>query len=392
MEAVLNQPESLKLTIINRSFWPNYPVIGEALLRFAEDAAEHGHRVSVIFCGTTEVVENLEQIDRGQGVSFYPMKERTSSSSALIVRMLSSILFAFWVLIKLLAIRPDKIYVSTDPPIVVPFITMLYCKYSGASFVYHLQDIHPEAANVVMPIHRWLYGTLVRVDSLTMCRAESLITITKQMADEICFRSRTAAPTHILNNPAISFDNIDLGKLKEVGFSFCGNVGRMQRIPLILGAIEAYLIQGGKLKFTFAGGGIYADQLNSFAEKFELFEYRGRVDPIEAAQISANFAWALLPIEDEVTRYAFPSKSSSYILSGAKILAVCDPQTSVAKWVCENTVGVVVVPEIDALVSTFFEIEQGTLDITSNIQLRNALTHKLGFDQFVDALHRIVLQ
>ena len=69
----------------------------------------------------------------------------------------NSIFFAFWVIKELLRIRPDKIYVSTDPPVFVPFLIMLFCRLFGGSYVYHLQDIHPEAAGVVIPIHRWLF-------------------------------------------------------------------------------------------------------------------------------------------------------------------------------------------------------------------------------------------
>lgn len=32
----------IKIAIINRSFWPVYPVIGESLLLFAEGAAKEG--------------------------------------------------------------------------------------------------------------------------------------------------------------------------------------------------------------------------------------------------------------------------------------------------------------------------------------------------------------
>ena len=35
------------LAILNRSFWPVYPVIGEALLRFAEKAADQ-NKIAVI--------------------------------------------------------------------------------------------------------------------------------------------------------------------------------------------------------------------------------------------------------------------------------------------------------------------------------------------------------
>ena len=38
------------------------------------------------------------------------------------------------------------------PPVLVPFIVMLIQQGFGARYIYHLQDIHPEATNVVLPV------------------------------------------------------------------------------------------------------------------------------------------------------------------------------------------------------------------------------------------------
>ena len=366
-------------------------MIGEALLKFAEVAVRDGHSVSVIFQDHADIKANLDSASRGKGVSFHPAKARTTSASGITARIIDSIFFAFWIIRELLRIRPDKIYVSTDPPVFVPFLIMLFCRLFGASYVYHLQDIHPEAACVVIPIHRWLYGFLVKMDSLTMRRAESLITITKPMADEICFRSRTTVPIHILSNPAISFDGIDMDKPKVEGFSFCGNAGRLQRIPLILEAIENYFKQGGEMEFAFAGGGVYANRLRALADKHPNFHYAGLVSPTEAAQINADYTWALLPIEDGVTRFAFPSKLSSYVFSGANILAVCGEHTSVAKWVRSNRVGEVVKPEIAAVTESFFAIEKGGYMDFNDETSRESLKGRLRFEVFVEHINRILL-
>lgn len=382
----------MKVTIINRSFWPVYPVIGEALLRFAEGAANQGHSVSVVMQDHTGIKGKLAEADRGEGVRFYPAKAFTTSASGVLLRACDAVFFMFWVLVVLLWVRPCKVYVSTDPPVVVPFIVMLYSRLFRAEYIYHLQDIHPEAANVVIPVNKWVFNVLLKIDVLSMRNAGCLITITEQMATEIRSRSGTAIPVYVLDNPAISFDSIDTDKPKTAGFSFCGNAGRLQRIPLMLEAIETYFERGGQLEFTFAGGGVFADRLKAFAGKFPHFHYPGLVSPTEAAQINADYTWALLPIEDDVTRFAFPSKSSSYVFSGANILAVCGEQTGVAQWVQENKVGLVVKPQVAAVVAAFFDIEKGLYRSKSDEASREALQAKLRFEVFIEALDRIVLE
>lgn len=380
-----------KLVIVNRSFWPVYPVIGEALLRFAEQAAANNISVSVILQDHADIRSRLAEENRGKGVSFFPVKAWTSSSSSVLARIADAVFFMLWVLCALLWLRPNKVYVSTDPPVVVPFIVMVYCRLFRVEYIYHLQDIHPEAADVVVPVQRWVFKLLRWADVLVMKRAAQLITITEQMAEYIRKRSSTSAPIHVLENPAVSFESIELREAKLPGFSFCGNAGRLQRIPLLISAIDKYLSSGGSLKFAFAGGGVYSDQLRTLSEKYENVSYHGLVSARDAAQINADYEWAILPIVDEVTHFAFPSKSSSYVFSGAKILAICGKETSVSRWVVENSLGVAVPPDIDAVVSAFCEVERSNYFSLGIDMERVRLKKALHFDSFVFRLGRVLL-
>ncbi|MDS1309488.1 glycosyltransferase [Marinobacter xiaoshiensis] len=378
------------IVIINRSFWPIYPVIGEALLQFAEKAANE-RRVGVILQDHVGIREKLHEAQRGSGVDFFPCKALTTSSSGIFLRMVDAVFFMLWVMGVLLWQRPRKVYVSTDPPILVPFIVMLYAQLFGARFVYHLQDIHPEAANVVIKLNTLLYSALRNLDCVTMRRADQLITITEEMAEEIRWRSGTQSALKVLANPAVSFDAVDFSDQRKPGFSFCGNAGRLQRIPLVIASISKYLDEGGTLEFAFAGAGVFSNELKALSERYSEVTYLGHVTPLEAAQVNAVYEWALLPIEDEVTRFAFPSKTSSYVFSGAKILAICGQKSSVAKWVTDKRLGVCVEPDVDEIVSMYQSIENSQLDETDFDMERSELKNTLGFDVFVEQLCSLML-
>jgi len=381
----------IRVAIINRSFWPVYPVIGEALLRFAERAPKREYSLSVIIQDKADIKSKLRENKRGKGVFFYPARSLSTSKSRILVRILDLLFFMSWVIVTLLWIRPKRVYVSTDPPVIVPFIVMIYCQLFRAKYIYHLQDIHPEATNVVLSVNKWIYKLLLNMDVMTMQKANQLVTINSHMASVIKSRSGSKAPINILPNPAVSFDDIDTSKPKILGFSFCGNAGRLQRIPFILDTIETYYKRGGCLEFTFAGGGLYSHHLKKFAKKFPNFYYHGKVSANEAAQISADYTWALLPIEDEVTRFAFPSKSSSYVFSGANILGICGAETSVAHWVNENRIGIVVKPDLESVVNIFFDIENGAFGNIIDEDYRDALKKDLSFDVFIERLNKLVL-
>ena len=63
----------LDLVIINRSFWPIYPVIGEALMRFAEQHAQM-QSVGVVFQNHADIKKHLACEQRGDKVGFYPCR------------------------------------------------------------------------------------------------------------------------------------------------------------------------------------------------------------------------------------------------------------------------------------------------------------------------------
>lgn len=370
--------------IINRSFWPSNQVIGEALLCFAEQAAKM-QSVSVVTQSHEDLQQAMDDIGRGGGVDVRACKAHTNSSSGLIKRCLDAIYFMLWTLICLIKLRPAKVYIATDPPVIVPFIVCLYCWLFRAKFYYHLQDIHPEAANIAVSLNHYLFNVLRRVDNFTMRKATLLITLSEDMRQFIQQRSGTTRSIHLLDNPAFRVDAHSLGD-RPKDIVFCGNAGRLQRIPLLLIAIRTYLKCGGMLNFTFVGAGIYATQIEELADEYEQVMYLGYLPAAQAADTVNHHRWALLPIEDEVTCYAFPSKSSSYVRSGCGILAICGEKTGVARWVREERVGISCEPNHDALVSCLQSLE-GMDDI--NFSADDSLLTRLEIGYFVDRLLNI---
>lgn len=377
------------LAIINRSFWPVYPVIGEALLQFAEKTAEK-KKVCVILQDHADIHAKLAEHNRGEGISFYPCKAWTISSSGILHRIFDAVFFMFWVMFALLWSRPKQVYVATDPPVLIPFIVMLYSKIFNAKYIYHLQDIHPEASHVVIPVNKIIYRLSYWIDCLVMRQAFRLITITKEMKQEIESRSATKSPIYIISNPSVSFNNVIMPIEKKQGFSFCGNAGRLQRIPLLIEAITNYCDKGGKLPFIFAGEGVYAEALKELSERFDNVSYLGLISAGEAAQVNADYQWALLPIENEVTRFAFPSKSSSYVFSGAFLAAICDEQTSVASWIKDNNLGLVIDPTAVGLCEFFINIENESIDLSYLDTERWRLKEELGFEVFMRKIQGVI--
>jgi glycosyltransferase involved in cell wall biosynthesis len=344
------------LAIVNRSFWPKSQVIGEGLLQFAEIVAKQ-HSVCVITQKEGDLAALLASKGRGRGVQVRACKAYTTSASGLAKRIAEAVFFMLWTFVSLVRAKPANVYVSTNPPVVVPFVVALYCRLFNANYVYHLQDIHPEAANIVVPLNGAVFRWLKRIDNYTLRHATAIITLSEDMKAYIQQRSGTHSPIYLLDNPSFEVTPLPVAQ-RTKDIVFCGNAGRLQRIPLLMTAIREYLQRGGNLRFTFAGGGVHTPDVKALADAYEQVDYLGFIPATEAAELVNQHRWALLPIDDEVTNYAFPSKSSGYALSGSGVLAVCGAQTSVARWVEELEVGVVCAADHDELVQCFFSLEE----------------------------------
>ena len=80
------------LLIINRSFWPIYPVIGESLLRLAEELSSL-KKVAVVMQDHANIKRKLKIAKRGFGVKFLPAWAGSDSSSHPFKRVLDSFFF-----------------------------------------------------------------------------------------------------------------------------------------------------------------------------------------------------------------------------------------------------------------------------------------------------------
>jgi len=367
-----------------------YPVIGEALLRLAENIS-HLKKVAIVIQDHDNIRNHLKKNKRGLGIKFFSGKAFSNSSSRLIIRILDAIFFTFWIIYCILITRPKNIYISTDPPVIVPFIVAVLSKIMNIKYTYHLQDIHPEATNTIKKLNLNLLKFLKKIDNFSIRNANSLITLNEEMKEVIINRSNTKNKISIIQNPSIILNSIKDIKKKR-GFSFTGNLGRPQLVNMLIEAINEYEKKGGVLKFVFVGGGIFSKEILKLSKINSLVTYHGIVSAIEADKIVSEYEWALLPIEDEITRYAFPSKISTYVCSGAKILSICSDNTSVAKWIKSKKVGIVVNPKLSEIIELFFKLEKNIID-TSFIEMnRKDLTEIFQMDTFVKKVENKIFE
>ena len=178
------------ILIINRSFWPSYPVLGDALLKISEDISD-SIKTGVVFQKQKNFQRQIKTNKRGKKVNFFPSFSSTNSSANFFERIIDTFVFLIWVIICIIWTRPKRVYISTDPPIFIPFFISIYCLIFKAKFIYHIQDIHPEATGAIFKINIFIIKLLRGIDNFVINRANIIITLNDTMKLQIIKRSNT---------------------------------------------------------------------------------------------------------------------------------------------------------------------------------------------------------
>ncbi len=339
----------MSIAIINKDFGEHAGPIGHGLNRFAIDQALTSS-VSVITSSSSRDVLALGKKDN---VKLFLAKSLTSSGSSIAMRLFEVLYFSFFVMVSLIKSRPKLVYVTSNPPVLIPFFVYIFCYFKKKSkYIYHVQDIHPEASSIVFKMPK-IFNYLIRsIDTLTLKNAEVVITLSKDMKATLLKREKGLS-IRLLQNPAI-VNKTNMTLPKKNGAIFCGNAGRLQNIDILLDAIEIFLDKDNSdFIFGFVGRGVFSSRLSLLSEKYKRFKYYGYVSAEEALAISTEYKWALLPIRVEVLQYAYPSKIPTYISAGCQIISITSGDTELAREIHSNDLGFNVEANVGDIVAAF---------------------------------------
>lgn len=349
----------IRILAIHRYFWPDTPPYASMLRAIATRWAENGHEVEVLSTQPSYKSEAgilrqavTEKID-GFLIRRLTLLPEAGKPA---FRLLNIILFSLAiVLYTVLHRRYDVIMISTSPPIVSGMVVGLMAKLTGAKFVYHCMDIHPEIGRISGDFkHPAVFSLLQRIDTVSCRWAARIVVLSRDM--ELAIRSRKGAELAkivVINNFTIpNFDNghSDVPQMfvKRNGVFrvlFAGNIGRFQGLDCFVDAMEL-LSNRTDIEFVFMGDGKALEDLRKRAgdqseQKVFFFPHQ----PVTIAKaIIADADLCVVSLLPEVVRYAFPSKTMAYLEAGRPLLVSVEPDSELACTVEREQIGIVVRP------------------------------------------------
>lgn len=349
----------LKILIVNQWFWPDSPPQASMLRSIGRHLIGEGHDITVL---TAQPAMN-----RSTAQKRMPWREKLDGllvvrcrlfpigfNASLMMRTLNMFVFMFAVIRHIIFRRRrnsyDIILVSTMPPVLLAATVRLGALFTGASFLYHMMDIYPEAAIINDRISEGFLARCLRnIDRRNCSAAIRVVALSDDMRDTLENRGLSISNVRIINNFQLeSFgvqgDLPDSMSKPEGSFRllFAGNVGGSQGLDMVIAAFSE-LDDLPKLQLDILGDGAARKSLELQAGKRlgTRILFHG-YQPIEnATQMIMTADLSLVTLRPEIYRIAYPSKTMSYLAAGSPVLAIVEEKSALARMVRTEGVGYV---------------------------------------------------
>jgi glycosyltransferase involved in cell wall biosynthesis len=250
----------------------------------------------------------------------------------------------------------DVIMASTAPPVFIGAAARLAARLTGARFIYHCMDIHPEIGRISGEFSNpLLFSALQRIDAKSCRVAARVVVLSRDMAKVIRKRKHCRdARVEIINNFNLpSFESVEQGEIpveltkddRQFRLLFAGNLGRFQGLETVIDAMR-YLSDLQNVELVFMGEGKSVDSLRRQAgdlngNQVKFFPHQP-VDLARAVIQSADLC--LVSLTPGIYQYAFPSKTMTYLGEGRPLLVSVESESELADFVRHEQIGITVAP------------------------------------------------
>lgn len=370
--------ERISVLFFYQHFWPDSPPYAAMLRSIGSRLNGHGIKVGILTAQPSYKPINFElKCASRETLDFIEVKRLSTLPGAKRIRaiaLLGKVLFPIrgvFVVVgrKLLGDRPDVIVAATIPPVLNGACGLLAARIAGAKFVYHMQDIYPEigVAGGIWSRASIRYKFLYSIDAYIARRADACVVLSKDMQNSLIERGVRKTSTHIINNFMLeSFDkdkssgNNNIDSLPQIASAsdereqpvkqvvdrsyrivFAGNIGRFQALEQLLDAFMDEQCQHLPLELHFLGDGAVKAELQTQAGNSSAVHFHGHVPFEKAAKFIQECDAGIVSISPDVIKYAYPSKTLSYLGLGVPLFAVVEQQSELASDIENENLGVV---------------------------------------------------
>lgn len=354
----------MRVLVVHRYYWPDKAPCAGIMRWVAKHLAADGCEVDVLTSQPSyrssshkERRAHVEQLD---GVLVRRLVLPTENGRP-VWRIVNALHLGIRLLLQAVIRRYDVIVVATVPPILGGFFSALAAKLTGARFVYYCMDLHPEIGRLSGDFSNpLLYRVLERIDDWNCRQASPVLVHSEDMRKTLGLRPRGSEyRIEIMNNFSIPSEDIpdeqadlpiDLQNGNRLTMIYAGNLGRFQCLESIMEAMGR-ISNRKDIELILLGDGVAKSPLKNLKEKLnanvQFLEYQ----PVAVAKNIIRLCdIGLVTLIPEMYRYAYPSKTMTYLEQGCPIIAAVEAESELARAMNAEGYGFSVsVGDVDAL-------------------------------------------
>lgn len=244
----------------------------------------------------------------------------------------------------------DLIFIESTPPFLGYLAKKLRQK---APIIYNAQDLFPDSLIAMKKFSEKnpLVKYLRKKEKQVYENSDAIITISDDMKNTIITKADVENTVSVVKNwvdtqkiqPIERKDNklFDLFNLNRDKFyvSYGGNIGYFQNWKVVIEVMK--LLKEDDVHFVLFGDGAYKEDLLKQIDEYQLSNVKVfPMQPIEL--ISSVYSLGnleLVPLSENMTKFAFPSKTAQILSTGRPIIGLFDANSEISNEININKLG-----------------------------------------------------
>lgn len=402
-----------RVLAVHRYYWPDTPPYASLLREIVRRWSDAGHEVEVLSTQPSYKPEleipHRPKVEVSDGVTVRRL-DLPPDRSGLAARLLNMVRFPLAVALRVLfGRRYDVVMCSTAPPVVLAYAASLAARLRRTRFVYHCMDIHPEIGALSGEFRaKPVFALLRALDKATCRRSAAIVVLSGDMRDALLARDPGLYDRIVVLNNfdlptyADGAETTPLPRSSRTRLVFTGNLGRFQGLEALAAAVLEDRTGRDQLELVLMGEGAAKAAVEKLVAAAPA-PVRDRVrllphgTPAAARALVAEADFGIVSLTPEIIRYAYPSKTATYLAEATPIVALVETDSELAQAAVDGGYGFAVAPDDAAGLAALLDRVAG-LDETARTTLADCARKawQAGFsaeaqlDRWEDLLRRLL--
>jgi len=375
----------MKILVWGINYSPEVSGIAPFNTALCEYLAGRGHKVTMLttfpyypqWMGRPEDSGKLAETETINGVEVARVWHYIPRKLTTLSRIIHEATFLVLSFLRVLQMEKFSVAVVVSPPLGLGFFAWLLSILKGTPFVFHVQDLQPDAAvslgmlkpsrftQVLYKLEALAYAKAARVSGI--CRSMTLAFASKGVPPEkiIFFPNGVAAPgPGFFPAPGAFRARHGIGPHICLA-TYSGNLGSKQGLDILLDVAEK--LTGEPIKIVICGDGARRVEME---EQVSLRKLKNLLmlplqDDLGYREMQVDTSVSLITQIAGTGQFFFPSKLLSAMVFRKPVLAVADSNSELAHAVTESNCGRVVSPgDVDGLAAALMEMRSPEKQLT----------------------------